>query len=368
MSSAWKRRALVALASTVIAGALLEGGLRVVGFAYTPAREPIILWDPAADAQLSDAAGLHHASVRQLWEPRPAAVVTWGSAQGERIASDSQRGPERALARPAGVLRVATLGDSTTFGMGVPWPDCYSAQLEALLWRAERPCEVLDFGVIGFTVRQGIERWRERASAWRPDVVVLAFGAFNDHVAAIDKSDERRIADSVARAAGWRGWVRGWREQSRVLQLALRLTDGGAAAAEREQRWAAVLTERKRLDKKAGWPEFDGVRRVAPEEFSALLTALATEIRASGARVVLVSVARSSRVETIHPVLKDYSARVEAAAGALGLPLVDARALFRARGGTDEGVDALFLGGDPLHPNRAGHAILAAALAAAIDG
>jgi lysophospholipase L1-like esterase len=368
VSSAWKRRALVALASTVIAVALLEGGLRVAGYRYAPAREPIILWDPAADAQLSDAAGLHQASLRQLWEPRPLAAVPWGAAQEERIASDSQRGPERALAKPAGTLRVATLGDSSTFGMGVPWPDCYSAQLEGLLARADRPCEVLDFGVIGFTVRQGIERWRERASAWKPDVVVLAFGAFNDHVAAIDKSDEERIGDSVARESGWRGAVRELREHSRVFQLAAHLADRGGAARARDERWAAVLAERKRLDKQAGWPEFGGVRRVAAHEFSALLTALASEIGASGARVVLVSVARRPHAEVIHPVLKDYSARVEAAASELGLPLVDARAVFRAHGGSDAGVDALFLEGDPLHPNRVGHALLAAALAQAIDG
>ncbi|TAJ18095.1 MAG: SGNH/GDSL hydrolase family protein [Planctomycetota bacterium] len=367
MSSALKRRLLIACASAAACIALLEGGLRVAGFAYAPPREPIILWDPAADAQLSDSAGLHQASVRQLWEPRPLAAVPWGAAQGERIASDSHRGPERALEKRAGALRVATLGDSSTFGMGVPWPDCYSAQLEALLARPDRPCEVLDFGVIGFTVRQGIERWRERASAWKPDVVVLAFGAFNDHVAAVDKSDEQRIADGAAAVAGWRGCVRDLREHSRAFQLAARVADRGGAAKARDERWAAVLAERKRLDKKAGWPEFDGVRRVAPQEFSALLAELSSEIRASGARVVLVSVARRPHAEAIHPVLKDYSARVEAAAKELALPLVDARAVFRAHGGSDAGVDALFLEGDPLHPNRAGHALLAAALAEAID-
>jgi len=361
------RKLVLALVSAGLALCLLELGLRAGSFAYPPVREPIILWDPAADAQLSETGGLHQASARQLWEPRPLAAVPWGSAQGERIAEDSRRGPARELDRAAGALRVVTLGDSTTFGMGVPWDDCYSAQLEALLARPNRPAEVLDFGVIGFTVRQGLERWRERAARWRPDVVVLAFGAFNDHVAALDRTDDQRIADGVAAATGLRGCMRTLRASSRVFHLAARLVDGGGASAERERTWQQVLEQRKQLDKKAGGTLFQGLRRVDPARFSELLLTLVAEARASGARVVLVSVARRTDAERLHPVLMEYSRTVERIAAEEGAALVDARALFRAAGVTDAGVDALFLPGDPLHPTRAGHAILARALAGAIE-
>jgi hypothetical protein len=99
------RKLALALVSVGLALGLLELGLRAGSFAYPPVREPIILWDPAADAQLSDSGGLHQASARQLWEPRPLAAVPWGAAQGEHIAEDSRRGPARELQRAAGALR-----------------------------------------------------------------------------------------------------------------------------------------------------------------------------------------------------------------------------------------------------------------------
>src|SRR5712691_3089755 len=59
----------------------------------------------------------------------------------------------------AGVLRVACIGDSWTFGMNVNQDQTYPARLEALL-NARSPAssvEVMNFGVLGYSSFQGLQ-------------------------------------------------------------------------------------------------------------------------------------------------------------------------------------------------------------------
>src|SRR5262249_11976745 len=119
----------------------------------------------------------------------------------EYVNAEGFRGPSIPLAREPGTLRVATLGDSTTYGVGVTFADTFSARLQELLRARGTRADVLDGGVDGFTLAQGLERYRERVRPYRPDVVVATFGSVNEHFAAQDGlSDGEKIRRSIERS------------------------------------------------------------------------------------------------------------------------------------------------------------------------
>jgi len=85
------------------------------------------------------------------------------------------------IPKPAGVYRVLCLGDSITFGWGLPlsetWPELLETALSARLMG--RRVEVINAGYPGYTTRQGLI-WLDRELVrLEPDAVVVEFG-FND--------------------------------------------------------------------------------------------------------------------------------------------------------------------------------------------
>src|SRR5262245_14298331 len=65
---------------------------------------------------------------------------------------DGFRSQPAAAAKRPGVLRVACIGDSWTFGMNVDQDQTYPARLETLLrQRAAGEVEVMNFGVLGYS-------------------------------------------------------------------------------------------------------------------------------------------------------------------------------------------------------------------------
>ncbi|HZO01324.1 MAG TPA: GDSL-type esterase/lipase family protein [Burkholderiales bacterium] len=88
---------------------------------------------------------------------------------------DAERSP-----RPApGVTRVIALGDSVTFGMGVPQEQTYPRQLESLLGTAGAKVEVLNMGMPGYNTGHQLGQLRELGLSLEPKVVVLGF-LYND--------------------------------------------------------------------------------------------------------------------------------------------------------------------------------------------
>ncbi len=95
-----------------------------------------------------------------------------------RVNAEGLRGPETTVDKPAGVRRVAVLGDSIAFGYWVAEKDGFPSQLEAMLNAeagADGRIEVLNFGVPGYNLDQEIETLRAKALAFSPDAVVVAF-------------------------------------------------------------------------------------------------------------------------------------------------------------------------------------------------
>lgn len=93
--------------------------------------------------------------------------------------SYGMRDREHVLHNPEPVTRIALLGDSFTFGSGVPVEDIFATVLENLLnestGNAEPAFEVLNFGVGAYTTRDEAAVLQHKALAWRPDLVMIAY-------------------------------------------------------------------------------------------------------------------------------------------------------------------------------------------------
>ena len=125
-----------------------------------------------------------------------------------RINALGLRGPETTLDKPAGVKRVAVLGDSVAFGYWVDEKDAFPRQLEAMLGAGGARVEVLDFGVPGYNLDQETEALRAKALEFSPDLVVIAFclndleGVFSYELGLVqDRSSRSRTLLGRAREA-----------------------------------------------------------------------------------------------------------------------------------------------------------------------
>lgn len=93
--------------------------------------------------------------------------------------SYGMRDRERTLQKSPGTVRIAAIGDSFTFGFGVPAKESFPSVLEGMLNESSRDAggryEVLNFGVSGYCSRDEALVVKYKALAWNPDVVVVAY-------------------------------------------------------------------------------------------------------------------------------------------------------------------------------------------------
>ena len=72
-----------------------------------------------------------------------------------------------------GIFRIAIIGDSVTYGVGVSFEDTFSKRLEhSLNSNSDQKYEVLSFGVIGYNTVQQLALWREEIVEFSPDLVI----------------------------------------------------------------------------------------------------------------------------------------------------------------------------------------------------
>lgn len=109
------------------------------------------------------------------------------------------RGPDRPQAKPAGVRRIALIGDSHAFGYGVDYEQSLGRQLERRLNEDGVRCEVWNFAVSGYNTRQQLAVFRRYALPIEPDLVILV-PCNNDHEPArwVDADGWMRLAKSEA--------------------------------------------------------------------------------------------------------------------------------------------------------------------------
>lgn len=167
-------RALVVSTTTLVL-ALLGAELYLRAFAPVRFRAPV---EDLPDAEWrtfvhrrSEVPGLRYELAPNVSKDMPTMHVETNALGMRGHPPESPRGAE--------LLRVAAVGDSVTFGFGVAAEDAWPARLETLLgeWAAasSRRCEVLNFGVGGYSTRDESIVVEAKALPLQPDLVVVAY-------------------------------------------------------------------------------------------------------------------------------------------------------------------------------------------------
>ncbi|MBM4459436.1 MAG: hypothetical protein FJ011_17040 [Chloroflexi bacterium] len=152
-----RRELLFSLVITLVGLLLLELAARWLIARNMP--EPAV---PASIGQFDSRLGwslkpLAHAISRRTGQP-----VEY------RINSQGLRGPETTYEKPAGVFRIVLLGDSRTFGFGVPIAQHYSTLLAGYFDKVE----VINLGTSGYGVDQELLFLEYEGFRYRPDLVI----------------------------------------------------------------------------------------------------------------------------------------------------------------------------------------------------
>jgi lysophospholipase L1-like esterase len=168
-------RSLVLILSVVLTVMLTEFGLRLLvdetrwARPFSPGPWTWVVTDPVLG-----------------WANRPGV-----SSPAFQINSLGFRGPELPVEKPPGGIRVACLGDSSTFGVRQDGPaslafDSYVEILrERLAASGRQDVEVINAGVLGYSSSNGLRQLATRIRDLAPDVVVARFG-FNDYAKAYE--------------------------------------------------------------------------------------------------------------------------------------------------------------------------------------
>lgn len=154
------------------------------------------------------------------------------------------RGPDRPSERGPGVVRVALIGDSHAFGVGVDYDRTMGQRLAAYLAEAiGKPVETLNFALSGYNTRQELAVFRSLALRFAPTLVILV-PCNNDTDPALQVDDHGFLQSASpggvvrpqSRSLGMRGEmkVRSVLSQSGLFMLAnlalLEFRHGGGSA------------------------------------------------------------------------------------------------------------------------------------------
>jgi lysophospholipase L1-like esterase len=269
-----------------------------------------------------------------FWSLRPYAEAPDGTRW---INSDGLRGPEVGVKTP-GELRILSLGESSTFAAQMPYEQCYSSRLEQLLNSASPPGQVrvLNAGVPGYTLFQGVQFLTHRGLRLQPDIVLLYFG-FNDFLPIAHLA--RRTDDHGPDSRALNDWE----------LYELRQTPG--------RRLTSFLTARSNLYRGLlRLVRGDGAARIrpasrsprVPEDHRQRLLRRAFEFcRDHGIQLVIII--------PIYRSFDDHAALLRGFAAAERLPVVDLPAVLPAR--FTEPQSAYFL--DRAHPTPEAHLLIA---------
>jgi hypothetical protein len=252
------------------------------------------------------------------------------------------RGPDRSLEKPAGVFRVAVVGDSVTMGYGVRYEDTYAARIELALaeMRPGQRFEVIDVGLSGLAIGAAVDRFEELALRFDPDLIVYGY-TLNDiegeHYRQSNSSKRELEAIYASPLRLWRLVGPSWKNLVDLL-----FAPTGSYQYELDQNY---------FHNPEAWRAVElGLDRLA---------ALATQ---RGACVVVLLHTRLESLHFLHPYHAYYDA-VASAAGERGFAVARSFEHFRGNPATSLWVTAF-----APHPNPRGHALLSEALAEELAG
>ena len=207
---------------------------------------------------------------------------TWTIALNSR----GYRTGEFARAKAPGVLRIACVGDSWTFGMNVDQDRTYPSRLAADLGAR---AEVLNFGVLGYSSFQGWRLLESRVLDLHPDVVLIGFGMNDSEVAGYRDRDMVSSRDDSGDPIPPSFRTR-LREQAADLEFYKLLKYFALALRFHPKSMGDFLREQAH-DRGSGRVDYSTIEpwtRVSPQDYDSNLREMIRGSRARGASVVLL--------------------------------------------------------------------------------
>lgn len=166
MISPLLKKLLKILVIVLIVGLLVEGAARLLLSSRLP--EPAV---PTEIGQFDERLG---------WSKIPNTVAVSSRTGVEieyRINSKGLRDEETSYEKPEDTFRIVVIGDSFTFGFGVPIKQHYSVLLEGYFENVE----VINMGVDGFGVDQALLYLQLEGFKYEPDLVLAYVPGFYEH-------------------------------------------------------------------------------------------------------------------------------------------------------------------------------------------
>lgn len=195
---------------------------------------------------------------------------------------------EYSLEKPAGVYRIALIGDSFVFGFGVNDDEVVSHVIETQMNSralSGRRYEVLNFGVSGFGQAEELVTYREKVNAYNPDAVVLFY--FDNDIGNSKVSGLFELDDNGILVRTGKSYLPGVKIRERMYSIApIRWL------FEYSQAWNLIRNRlsslvQKSLLKKQGLKSFSDTDESASELTKSLLQVFAKEIQSNNAYPVL---------------------------------------------------------------------------------
>jgi lysophospholipase L1-like esterase len=260
--------------------------------------------------------------------------------EGERGAANhhGMRDDDPLPAGAPGVVRIAVLGDSFTYGLGVALDEAYPQVLERLIRDARgsnghaRPVDVLNFGVCGYSTADEAQVLEYKALSWHPDLVLVGY-TLNDPETDPVQPLQHHFAE-----------LRWWQHSQILRRIAL--------GWNRWQQW--------RL---AGGDYFRYLHAPSGDKWVSVPRAFARMQRLAADRglPVWVAIFPMGAASWAEYPYRDLHAQVASAARAAGFGVIDLLAPLSAHE-----ISEVQLGGRDPHPTPLGHRVAAAAILAAL--
>lgn len=306
---------------------------------------------------------IHRPSTAFDWELIPGSGGVGTLGEHIHINAAGFRDRDYPQEKPPGTFRIAVMGDSFTFGMGVELTDTYHQQLATLLSEdigedTRENIEVLSFGVIGYQIWQHLALLQQRVLDYQPDVVILAL--FLDDL-------EKTYAPHHDPD---------WQPHNPFAQLL-------PPQPSPSQLWTLLDNLRRRLEHRyrhrRGADYLQGIEarkqsvnafyrqvqsgQLAPQvyqQFGDSLEQFVAQVRAAGAAPLLAYIPDASQLHEAQR--QDINRRIATIAAALETPYVDFTPSFEAA----EDPRSLYLFPLDAHTSPQGHALMAQELEAAL--
>ncbi len=255
------------------------------------------------------------------------------------INSNSTRGPEFSVKKPAGTIRILSLGDSRTFGWGLTDEETYSRRLQNLLQEYVgngRKVEVINAGVNAWSYPQILVYLREYGLRYQPDYVILAEANYWTQFS-------EKSSPEFVRAFMRRVWLKNFLRRFAIYHYFVEVKQRAAYEKQRAK-FIPVDPQNDTLFKEQQQADPEALFRSSVEGICALA-------QSNHAKPVLLflptldNLTATNRVSVLE---------VKRAAGEkYGVPLIDVTPNLRARG------KELYLDADSVHYNAQGNAIVA---------